>query len=68
MNITPPVYVNVIDNEEDLVESSELFSRIGFLLISILGGAFIGAFLALMAWLLVKKLVRKGKCLWDFRM
>lgn len=61
MNITPPHYVNVFDSEEEGIESSELFSRIGFLLISILGGAFIGVFLALIAWLSTKKLMKKGK-------
>lgn len=59
MNITPPVYVNVVD-DEDAIESSELFSRIGFLLISILAGALVGAFLALIAWLSVRRLARKG--------
>jgi heme O synthase-like polyprenyltransferase len=37
-----------------------MFSRIGFLLFSILGGAFIGAMLALVAWVTVKQLMRKG--------
>jgi hypothetical protein len=43
-----------------LEKSSEIYNRIGFLLIAILGGAFIGAMLALIAWVFVKKLISRG--------
>lgn len=58
MNLTIPRYTNVI--EEDDVESSELFNRFGFLLLSVSGGAFIGALFAFTAWMLIKILIKKG--------
>lgn len=74
MNITPPAYRNVLDEEEDreftlsfcsllvfvAVESAELHNRSTFLLISIVAGAGIGGFLTLITWLLIRRFIFKG--------
>ncbi|KAI6214169.1 Receptor protein serine/threonine kinase [Aphelenchoides besseyi] len=60
MNITPPAYVNVVE-EDEYVESNELHNRRTFLLVSIFAGCLVGGVFTLLAWLLVRRFIVKGK-------